>query len=166
MRSPNAIGPTGVGAGLELIVGDGGAFDGAPDQIAVQTVGQVAAIEPIGPFPKVARKVLGTDPAMGADEPGFDVAEQRMDDREELAGVGTAVLDHRGVLEVLAEAGIAAAIAGEPVGQEVRLGCDPRLRGGRLLALRKAPSSAPVADGSTAIRALPAKKPCCRLTAL
>ena len=34
------------GAGLELVVGDGGALDSAPDQIAIQTVGQVAAIEP------------------------------------------------------------------------------------------------------------------------
>ena len=34
------------GAGHELVVGDGGAFDSAADQIAVQTVGQVAAIEP------------------------------------------------------------------------------------------------------------------------
>src|SRR5437879_11225008 len=61
---------------------------------------------------------------MGADEPGFDVAEQGMDDREELAGIGAVVLDHRGVLQMLAEGGIAAAIAGEPVGQEMRPGRD------------------------------------------
>jgi hypothetical protein len=29
-------------AGFELVVGDGGALDSAPDQIAIQTVGQVA----------------------------------------------------------------------------------------------------------------------------
>jgi hypothetical protein len=31
-------------------------------QIAIQTVGQVAAIEPVGPLPQVARKLLGADP--------------------------------------------------------------------------------------------------------
>jgi hypothetical protein len=36
--------------------------------------------------------VLGADAVMGADEPGFDVAEQRMDDREERAGIGAPVL--------------------------------------------------------------------------
>jgi len=155
MRSPNAIGPTGVGAGLELIVGDGGAFDGAPDQIAVQTVGQVAAIEPVGPFPKVARQVLGTDPVMGTDEPGFDVAEQRMDDREELAGVGAAVLDHRGVLEVLAEGGIATAIAGEAIGQEVRLGCDIGLeKGAEFSARRRRQHGDPGVAGEEAVLAL------------
>src|SRR6516162_3304258 len=34
-------------AGLELVVGDGGALDSSPDQIAIQTVGQVAAIESV-----------------------------------------------------------------------------------------------------------------------
>src|SRR5437899_7977469 len=67
---------------------------------------------------------------MGADEPGFDVAEPRMDDREEFASVGAFVLDDGGVPEVFAEGGIAAAIAGEPVGQEVRLGLDIRLEEG------------------------------------
>jgi hypothetical protein len=76
--------------------------------------------------------VLRADTVMGADEPGFDVAEQRMDDREELAGVGALVLDHRGMPEVLAEGGIAAAIAREPVGQEVRLA--PSLSSGEMLA--------------------------------
>ena len=85
------------GAGLELVVGDGGAFDSAPDQIAVQTIGQVAAIEPVGPLAQVAREMLGADPMMGADQPGFDVAEQGVDDREEFAGIGAVVLDHRGV---------------------------------------------------------------------
>ena len=72
----------------ELVVGDGGALDSAPNQVAIQTVGQVAAIEPIGPLPQVAREVLGADPVMGADQPGFDVAEQRVNDREEFAGIG------------------------------------------------------------------------------
>ena len=66
------------GAGLELVVGDGGALDSAADQIAVQAVGQVAAIKPVGPLPQVAREMLGADPMMGADQPGFDVAEQRV----------------------------------------------------------------------------------------
>jgi hypothetical protein len=42
----------------------------------------------VGPLPQVAREVLGADPMMGADQPGFDVAEQRVDDREEFAGIG------------------------------------------------------------------------------
>src|SRR6516225_2220720 len=61
---------------------------------------------------------------MGADEPGFDVAEQGMDDREELAGLGALVLDHRGVPQVPAEIGVLTAIAGKAVGQELRIGRD------------------------------------------
>ncbi len=71
------------GAGFELVVGDGGAFDGAADQKPVQPVGQVAAIEAVGPFAQIARQVLGADAMVGADEPGFDLAEQGMDDRKE-----------------------------------------------------------------------------------
>jgi hypothetical protein len=136
-RPPDTVSAARHGAGLELIVGDGGAFDGAPDEIAVQTIGQVAAIEPVGPFPQVAREVLGADTVMGADEPGFDVAEQRMDDREELAGVGAFVLDHGRVPEVLAEGGITAAISREPVGQEVRLGLDIRPEEGAEFGARR-----------------------------
>ena len=44
-------------AGYELVVSDGGALNSAPDQISIQTVGQVAAIEPVGPLPRVAREV-------------------------------------------------------------------------------------------------------------
>src|SRR5437764_13133983 len=61
---------------------------------------------------------------MGADEPGFDVAEQGVDDREEGAGIGGFVLDHWRVLQMLAESGVAAAITREPVGQEMRPGRD------------------------------------------
>jgi len=68
--------------------------------------------------------MLGADAMMGADQPGFDVAEQRMDDREEFAGIGAAVLDHRGVFQIRAETGVAAAIAGKPVGQQMRIGGD------------------------------------------
>ena len=49
---------------------------------------------------------------------------QGVDDREELAGIGAVVLDHRGVFQMLVEGGVAAAIASEPVGQEMRPGCD------------------------------------------
>jgi hypothetical protein len=70
--------------GSELVVGDGGALNGAPDQVTIQTVGQVAAFEPVGPLPQVAREMLGDDPMMGADQPGFHFAEQRVDDREGL----------------------------------------------------------------------------------
>jgi hypothetical protein len=76
------------GAGFELVVGDGGTLDSAPNQVAIQTVGQVAAIKSVGPLPQVAREVFRADPMMGADQPGFDVAEQCMDDREEFAGIG------------------------------------------------------------------------------
>ena len=58
--------------------------------------------------------MLGADPMMGADQPGFDVAEQRVNDREELAGIGAFALDHRRVFQILAEIG--ASIAGKPVG--------------------------------------------------
>ena len=37
--------------------------------------------------------MLGADPVIGADQSGFDVAEQSMDDQEELAGIGAVVLD-------------------------------------------------------------------------
>jgi S-adenosylhomocysteine hydrolase len=43
------------GTGCELVVGDGSALNGAPDQVTIQTVGQVAAIEPVGPLPQVVR---------------------------------------------------------------------------------------------------------------
>ena len=60
--------------------------------------------------------MLGADAVMSADEPGFDVTEQSMDDREELAGIGCLALDHRRVLQILAEAGVicSRAIAGLP----------------------------------------------------
>jgi hypothetical protein len=88
---------------------------------------------------------------MSADEPGLDVAEQGMDDREELAGIGCCALDHRRVLQMLAEASVAAAIAGKPVGQEMGLGCNVRLEEGAEFGARR---------GRQAIRALPAKNPC------
>ena len=46
------------------------------NQAMTITVGQIAAVEPVGPLPKIARQVLGADAVMSADEPGFDVAEQ------------------------------------------------------------------------------------------
>src|SRR5215469_9774078 len=94
---------------------------------------------------------------MGADQPGFDVAEQRVDDREEFAGIGAVALHHWGVFQIIAEIGGAAAITGNPSVSRCDLAA--------ILALRKAPSSAAVAAGNTAMRALPAKNPCWRLTA-
>ena len=61
---------------------------------------------------------------MGADEPGFDIAEQGMDDWEEGARIGGFVLDYWRVLEMLGEGGVAAAITREPVGQQMRPGRD------------------------------------------
>ena len=74
---------------------------------------------------------------MSADEPGFDVAKQSMDDREELAGIGSFALDHRRVLQMLVEAGVAAAIAGKPVGQEMGPGHDVRLEEGAEFGARR-----------------------------
>jgi hypothetical protein len=65
-KPANAVGASRHRAGFELVVGNGGAFDGAADQIAIQAVGQVAAIEAAGPFPQIARQVLGADAVMGA----------------------------------------------------------------------------------------------------
>jgi hypothetical protein len=65
-------------------------------KIAIQTVGPVAAIEPVGLLAQIAREVLGADAVMGADQPGFDTAEPRVDDREEFAGICAVVLDYRG----------------------------------------------------------------------
>jgi hypothetical protein len=84
---------------------------------------------------------------MGADQPGFDVTKQGVDDREEFARIGAGVLDHRCVLQMLCEIGAMGAIAGKPVGQQMRIG-----ELAATLALRKAPNSAPVAAGSTAMR--------------
>jgi len=56
-------------------------------------------MEPIGLLPQVAREVLGAVAMMGADQPGFDVAEQGVDDREEFAGIGARALDYRAVLQ-------------------------------------------------------------------
>jgi hypothetical protein len=36
--------------------------------------------------------MFGADFMMGADQPGFDVGEQCVDDREEFAGIGAVVL--------------------------------------------------------------------------
>ena len=54
-------------AGNELVIGDGGAFDGPADQIAVDAFGQITAIEAVGPFAQIARQMLGGDAVMGAD---------------------------------------------------------------------------------------------------
>ena len=50
------------GTSCELVVGDGGALDSAPDQVSIQTGGKVAAIEPVGPFAQVTREVLVLTP--------------------------------------------------------------------------------------------------------
>ena len=92
--------------------------------------------------------MLGADAVMGSDQPGFDVAEERMDDREEFARIGAGALGHRGVFQVFAKGGVAPLVSFEAVGQEVRASLD--------IGLEERPSSAPVAAGSTAMRAFPA----------
>src|SRR5262245_7518382 len=102
--------------------------------------------------------MLGADPMMGADQPGFDVAEKGVDDREEVAGIGAVVLDHRRVLEMLGEIGVTAAIAGKPVGQQMRIGGD--------IGFEKGPQFGPRRRRQHGdARASPAKNPCWRLTA-
>lgn len=44
--------------------------------------------------------MLGADAVMGADQPRFHVAEDAMDDREELRRIGAIALDDRRVLEM------------------------------------------------------------------
>jgi hypothetical protein len=56
---------------------------------------------------------------VGTDQPGFDVAEQRVDDREEFAGIGAVPLHHWCVFQIIAEIGVAAAITGKPIGQQM-----------------------------------------------
>jgi hypothetical protein len=54
-----------------------------------------------------------------------------------LAGIGAVVLGHRGVLQMLAKGGIAAAIGGEPVGQEMGPSCNIRLEEGAKFGARR-----------------------------
>src|SRR3984893_256700 len=60
-----------------------------------------------------------------------------MDDREEFAGIGFFALDHRRVLQMLVETGVAAAIAGKPVGQEMGPRHDVRLEEGAEFGTRR-----------------------------
>jgi hypothetical protein len=96
----------------ELAVGDG--WPGG--RSAEQEIGQIgdasAAIEAVVPLARIARQMLGADAVVGAGEPGFDVAEQGMDDREEFRGVSAVVLDDRRVLDMLAEIGLLTAVSG------------------------------------------------------
>ena len=124
MNSPLPRSPLCVRSGDDLVIGDGGAFDGAADQTGRKAVGQVAAIEAIGPFPKVARQVLGANAVVSTDQPRLDIAEDGMDDREELGSVGAGILDHRCVLEMVAKCRLATLVALETVGQQVRFGGD------------------------------------------
>ena len=54
----DAVGPARHVAALELVVGYSSAFDNASNQVALQAVGRVAAIKPVGPFRQIARQVL------------------------------------------------------------------------------------------------------------
>jgi hypothetical protein len=53
------------------------------------------------------------------------------------AGIGACVLDDRRVLQMLAEVGVAAVIAGKPVGQQMGLGGDIRLEKGAQFSARR-----------------------------
>jgi len=63
--------------------------------------------------------MLGADAVMGADQPGLHVAEDGMDDREELGGIGAGALDDRGVLEMSGQCRLAPLVPHEAVGQQV-----------------------------------------------
>ena len=108
----------------EFIIRDGRAFHCAANEVAVDAFGEIPTVEPVGPFPEVARQVFGGDTMMGSNEPRLDVAEQDMDDREESGGVGARSLDHWRVFQVVTKSGVTSLVAHEPVGQQVRLGCD------------------------------------------
>ena len=77
---------------------------------------QISSVEAVGPFAQVARQMFGGDAVMGADEPGFDRAEQGMDDREKLGGFGTLILNDGRVFEMVIECRLFALIAGKAVG--------------------------------------------------
>ena len=100
---------------------------------------------------------------MGIDEPGFDVAEQGVDGREERADIGAVRPGPPGCASMLVEGGIAAAIAGEPVGQEMRPGRDISGQNG---AGRGRRHGDPGVAGKTAVLALdraPRACPSCSL---
>ena len=88
MNSLCAGGAAGHDACLDLVVGDGCAFHGASDEVSIEAFGAVSAVEAVGPFPEISGQVLGADAVMGADETRLYVAEDRMDDGEEFAGIG------------------------------------------------------------------------------
>jgi hypothetical protein len=91
----------------ELAVSDG--WPGG--RSAEQEIGQIgdasAAIEAVVPLARIARQMLGADTMEGAVEPGFQVAEQDMDDGQRGIGVFAAVLDDRVVAEAIGEAVVA-----------------------------------------------------------
>ena len=108
----------------EFIVCDGRAFHCATNEIAVDAPGEIPTVEPVGPFPEVARQMFGGDTMVGSNEPRFDVAEQDMDDGEESGGIGARSLDHWRMFQVVTKSGVTSLVAHEPVGQQMRLGRD------------------------------------------
>ena len=50
-------------------------------------------VEPEGELIQIALEVLGTDPVMGAPEPGLEVAEDAVHSRQDLLGAGGVSLD-------------------------------------------------------------------------
>ena len=61
---------------------------------------------------------------MGTDEPGFDRAEQGVDDREKRGSLGALILDDGRVFEMLIERRLLSLITGKTIGHEVRFGSD------------------------------------------
>ena len=75
-----------------------------------------STIEAVVPLSGVARQVFGADAVEGAVEPGLQVAEQDMDDRQHGIGVFTAVLDDRVVAEAVGQSIIALETIGDDAG--------------------------------------------------
>ena len=75
-------------AGNDFLVGDVSAVVGSADEPRAGPLGPVAAIETVCPLWEAAGQILGADAAMGAKQPGLDVAEDGVNDRGECKKAG------------------------------------------------------------------------------
>src|SRR5712691_1161423 len=73
---------------------------------------------------RVARQMLGADAMEGAVEPGLQVAEQDMDDRQHGIGVFAAVLDDRVVAAAVGQTLVAFATIGDDAGAGLGVAAD------------------------------------------
>jgi hypothetical protein len=106
-------------AGNELSVRDRLTFHGTPEQKVVHAALERAPVEAIRPLSQISWQMLRAHTVMSADQPGFDVAENGVDDRKKFRGIGTIALDDRRVLEMLLERRFAAGIAAKAIRQQM-----------------------------------------------